>query len=74
MDEEAGVVTAAATGVPVTLVDAVLCEFGMSPVIAATPVRLTSMTEMAAPATSGWIRFDALLLSIATSCDMDLFA
>jgi hypothetical protein len=31
----------------------VLCELGINPVIAATPIRLTSMTATAAPATSG---------------------
>jgi hypothetical protein len=29
------------------------------------------MTEMAAPATSGWIRFEDDVLSIVDSCDMD---
>jgi hypothetical protein len=33
-----------------------LCEFGSRPAMAAVPTRLTTMTETAAPAISGWIR------------------
>lgn len=33
--------------------DAVACEFGKTPVMTAAPSRLTSMTEMAAPAIKG---------------------
>jgi hypothetical protein len=43
-----------------------LFELGNMPVIAATPTKLTSITDIAAAATNGWIRFDVLLMLLVS--------
>ena len=53
-----GVGTEAAKLVLGALSAAELCDFGRMSVMAAIPTRLTSVTDTAAAANKGWIRFE----------------
>src|SRR4051812_7753417 len=44
-----------------------LCELGSRPVIAAVPAKLTTMTETAAAAISGWMRAVVLIDSMVSA-------